>query len=264
MNALPAYFIPHGGGPCFFMDWDPPDTWKNMSKWLQSLSSSLAKPPKAVLVISAHWEEKDFTLAAHPMPPLIYDYYGFPPETYELKYPAPGAPELAEIALDRLTAAGISTRRDDARGFDHGVFIPFKLIFPGADIPIAQMSLKKNLDPAEHLAAGRALTGLRDEDILIVGSGMSYHNLAKFFRGDRAGDSQKFDAWLTQTATAAPQRRDDMLTKWEEAPAAREAHPREEHLLPLMVVAGAAGNDTGRQVFADTVMGCAISAYRFG
>lgn len=264
MKTLPAYFIPHGGGPCFFMDWDPRDTWKKMENWLKSLSASVKERPKAILVISAHWEEDAFTIMSNPAPPLIYDYYGFPPETYELKYPAPGAPDLAKKVAGLLEAAGLPARLDNTRGFDHGVFVPFKLVYPDADIPVVQLSLQRNLDPAQHLAAGRALASLRDEGVLIVGSGMSYHNLEKFFRGDRAGDSQKFDAWLTQAATAEPAQRNDLLIHWEDAPAARQAHPREEHLLPLMVVAGAAGNDKGRQTLSDTVMGCAISGYRFG
>ncbi|MEZ0225770.1 MAG: class III extradiol ring-cleavage dioxygenase [Alphaproteobacteria bacterium] len=264
MKTLPTYFIPHGGGPCFFMDWDPPDTWKKMGAWLTSLPSSLPEKPAAILVISAHWEEDAFTVTTNTAPSLIYDYYGFPPETYALKYPAPGAPALAEKVVHLLAAAGLPARQDATRGFDHGVFIPLKLIYPDADIPVVQLSLQRNLDPAQHIAAGRALASLRDEGVLIVGSGMSYHNLEKFFRGDRAGDSQKFDGWLVQAATAAPSNRDDMLVHWAEAPAARQSHPREEHLLPLMVAAGAAGADEGQQVLADTVMGCAISGYRFG
>lgn len=260
---LPTYFIPHGGGPCFFMEWDPPDTWTKMGDWLGALGSTAAKP-KAVIVISGHWEEEAFTVTANPNPALIYDYYGFPDHTYELTYPAPGAPALAEKVVSLLNKAGLPARLDPARGFDHGVFIPFKLIYPEADVPIIQLSLQRELDPAQHLAAGRALAALRDEGVLIVGSGMSYHNLPRFMRGNGGEAARKFDQWLTQAATAAPEKRDEMLAHWSDAPAARDAHPREEHLLPLMVAAGAAGRDAGTKVLADTVMGCAISAYRFG
>jgi aromatic ring-opening dioxygenase catalytic subunit (LigB family) len=164
-----------------------------------------------------------------------------------------------------LQQAGLPAKLDERRGFDHGVFIPFKLIYPDADIPVVQMSLRKNLDPEEHIRAGRALAALRDEGVLIVGSGMSYHNLAEFFKGGLAArDASAFDDWLTQAATSPAKKRDEMLARWDEAPAARKAHPREEHLLPLMVAAGAAGADTGLHSYADTVMGCAISGYRFG
>ena len=259
---LPTYFIPHGGGPCFFMEWDPPDTWNKMGDWLKNLPRGMEKP-KAVIVISGHWEEDAFAVTANPAPQLIYDYHGFPPETYQIKYPAPGAPELAKKVVALLTKAGLPARLDARRGFDHGVFIPFKLIYPEADVPVIQLSLKEDMDPAEHLAAGRALAPLRDEGVLIVGSGMSYHNLPRFMRGGGSSDAKIFDDWLTAAATADPKRRDELLSHWAEAPSARQAHPREEHLMPLMVAAGAAGGDKGRQVLADTVMGCAISAYKF-
>jgi aromatic ring-opening dioxygenase catalytic subunit (LigB family) len=263
-TKLPTYFIPHGGGPCFFMEWDPPGTWDKMGAWLSSLAADVGEKPKAIIVISAHWEEDAFTVTSGTAPQLIYDYYGFPQRTYELAYPAPGAPALAARVAGLLEKSGITARQDAARGFDHGVFIPFKLFYPDADIPVVQLSLKKGLDPAEHLAVGRALAPLRDEGVLIVGSGMSYHNLPKFFRGGDNPASREFDAWLAQAATAAPDKRDALLTEWEKAPAARQCHPREEHLLPMMVAAGAADGDTGKLGLQDTVMGISISGYRFG
>ena len=262
-QSLPTYFIPHGGGPCFFMEWDPPETWKKMGDWLRGMAADIGKP-KAVLVISGHWEEDAFAVTAGKSPPLIFDYYGFPPETYELTYAAPGSPDLAKKVVSLLAQAGLPARLDDSRGFDHGVFIPFKLIYPDADVPVVQLSLQKDLDPAQHIAAGKALASLRDEGVLIVGSGMSYHNLPKFMRGTGTEDAQKFDTWLTTAATAPSERRDGLLAQWDAAPSARQAHPREEPLLPLMVAAGAAGNDAGKKVLADAVMGCAISAYKFG
>lgn len=263
-DPLPTLFIPHGGGPCFFMDWDPPDTWDHLAAWLRGLGSTFAATPKAVLVISGHWEEEQFTLTGNPHPPLIYDYYGFPESTYQLTYPAPGSPELARHISELLTGAGIPARIDPQRGFDHGVFIPFKLIYPNAGIPIVQLSLKEGLDPAAHLAAGRALASLRQQGVLIAGSGMSYHNLRGFFGG--AGErADRFDAWLTDAACApTPQLRAERLAAWAQAPSAREAHPREEHLVPLMVAAGAGGNDVGTRVFNGRIMGARISAYRFG
>jgi aromatic ring-opening dioxygenase catalytic subunit (LigB family) len=267
INKLPILFVPHGGGPCFFMDWTmgPPDTWHKMATWLGQLGQSIHPAPKAIVVISGHWEEPQFTVTTNGHPPLIYDYSGFPPETYQLKYPAPGSPELAQRVVGVLTEAGVPARSDPERGFDHGVFIPFKVIYPKAEIPIVQLSLKGGLDPATHLEAGRALAPLRDEGILIAGSGMSYHNMRGLMSGHILPESDQFDAWLTESVCVPdPKVRDEKLKQWQFAPAARSAHPREEHLLPLMVAAGAAGQDVGSRIFTDRVMGATVSAYRFG
>jgi aromatic ring-opening dioxygenase catalytic subunit (LigB family) len=265
---LPTFYIPHGGGPCFFMDWSlmgrPADEWDRTAAWLRGLADSLSERPKAIVVISGHWEESAFTAGSGAAPELIYDYTGFPPHTYELKYPAPGAPALAQRIVDLLTAAGLPARTDPARGLDHGVFIPFLLIYPDADIPVVPLSLKTGLDPAEHLAAGAALAALREEGVLIVGSGMSYHNMGAFRTPAATAPSEAFDRWLTTDLEAAPRQRAEGLTHWSEAPAARNAHPREEHLLPLMVAAGAGADDPGQRVFTDEVMAARISGFRFG
>jgi aromatic ring-opening dioxygenase catalytic subunit (LigB family) len=246
------------------MEWNPPDTWQKLGAWLRELGSSTGAGAKAVVVISAHWEEDEFTVASNGNPPLIYDYYGFPEHTYKLQYPAPGSPGLAQRIRELLERAGIPSRSDPERGFDHGVFVPFKLIYPSADVPIVQLSLKAGLDPAEHLEAGRALEPLRKEGVLIVGSGMSYHNLRGFDPAFSAASDQ-FDAWLTEAAGAPDARtREEELRQWQRAPAARVAHPREEHLLPLMVAAGAGGKDLGSKAFTDRIMGVTTSAYRFG
>jgi aromatic ring-opening dioxygenase catalytic subunit (LigB family) len=261
--TLPVLYIPHGGGPCFFMDWDPPQEWNKMAAWLGSIPSLLGSVPKAILVVSAHWEEKHVAITAGLNPPLIYDYYGFPDHTYQLKYDAPGAPVLSQRILDRLTAAEIPAKLDAKRGFDHGVFIPFKLIYPQANLPVVQVSLQAGLDPAAHIAMGRALAPLREEEVLIVGSGMSYHNLRAF--GPGAGPvSDRFDQWLTYWTTKPEEVRNEALLRWDEAPGSRLAHPREEHLLPLMVAAGAAGADLGVKLFEDRVMGATVSAFGFG
>ncbi|MCL2657778.1 MAG: dioxygenase [Betaproteobacteria bacterium] len=264
MFELPTVFIPHGGGPCFFMDWNPPDTWRNMQSFLEGLAAQLAVQPKAVVVISGHWEAPQFTVNSAAKPPLLYDYYGFPEHTYRLEYPAAGSPELAQRIANLLTAEGFACAYDSERGLDHGVFIPLKLIYPEADVPIVQLSLRHGLDPAEHLRAGEALAPLRKEGILLVGSGMSYHNL-RAFGPIGAAASQAFDAWLTATLEMPDvARRNTLLTHWTEAPAARQAHPREEHLLPLMVVAGAAGDAVGTKIYADKILGMTLSAFRFG
>jgi aromatic ring-opening dioxygenase catalytic subunit (LigB family) len=266
--AMPTFFIPHGGGPCFFMDWTimggPADAWHKTEAWLRSLLSTLPRRPKAIVVVSGHWEADVFSASAARQPNMIFDYSNFPPHTYELSYPAPGAPELAERIVQLLEAAGLPARTDSSRGFDHGVFVPFLLIDPTASIPVVSMSLKSSLDPAEHLAAGRALASLREEGILIVGSGMSYHNMRGFFTPAAAAPSAEFDLWLSEAVAADPQSRWEALAGWAKAPSGRSSHPREEHLLPLMVVAGAGFASPGSRMFTDNVMNANISAFRFG
>jgi aromatic ring-opening dioxygenase catalytic subunit (LigB family) len=263
---LPTLYLPHGGGPCFFMEWTlgPPDTWNHMATWLRSIGTSLPRRPQALLVISAHWEEAVPTVMTAPAPPLLFDYYGFPPHTYQLKWPAPGSPELAARVRSLLSGAGIESAADGNRGFDHGVFVPLLLAFPSADVPTVQLSLRAGLDPAEHIAIGRALAPLRNEGVFLIGSGMSFHNMRAFMTAGARQPSLQFDDWLAQAVTREPSARDVELTAWKRAPSARECHPREEHLLPLMVTAGAAGEDRGRQVFKDEVMGVAVSAVQFG
>ncbi|WP_374429803.1 DODA-type extradiol aromatic ring-opening family dioxygenase [Ideonella dechloratans] len=265
-GRLPTVYIPHGGGPCFFMDWNPPHAWDKTAAYLRGIVESLPQRPKAIVLVSAHWLEGDFAVTGGAQPELIYDYYGFPPHTYELKYPAPGEPALAERITSLLGQAGLSSHIDARRGYDHGMFIPLMLMVPQADIPVVQLSLNISLDPAAHLALGRALQPLRDEGVLIVGSGMSFHNMRGY--GDpRFGPvSDTFDAWLTEAVEAPAAERDAALSAWEQAPMARWCHPprAEEHLLPLMVVAGAAGADRGRKVFSDRVMETTLSAFSFG
>lgn len=260
----PTLFIPHGGGPCFFMDW--PETWDHMAVFLRGLGGTLPQKPDAIVVVSGHWEEQAVTVTSGAAPELIYDYYGFPPHTYTLQYPAPGSPDVAQRIRALLHNAGIASAANAQRGFDHGVFIPFMLAFPQADIPVVELSLLKSLDPAEHLAIGAALAPLRAQNVLIVGTGLSYHNLSHFMNGSPVTDqpAQAFDAWLTTAACAPPPERDRQLIHWAQAPGARLCHPREEHLLPLMVAAGAAGADRGQRIYSDTVLGKALSGYRFG
>ncbi len=261
----PTLYLPHGGGPCFFMEWTmgPRDTWDHMAEWLRSIPGSLPATPTALLVVSAHWEAPAPTVTTAQAPPLLYDYSGFPPSTYQLKWPAPGSPELAARVQQLLGGAGIDAKGDASRGFDHGVFIPLKVAYPEPRIPTVQLSLRAGLDPIEHLAIGRALAPLRDEGVLIVGSGMSYHNMRGFMDPRTRDVSARFDAWLAGAIAAEASERDASLADWSHAPMARESHPREEHLLPLMVVAGAAGADRGKQVLHDEVMGAVVSAFRF-
>lgn len=261
----PAFFLPHGGGPCFFMDWTwgPADTWHATQHFLEGVQASLPATPKALLVISGHWEETGFTAGAMENPELIYDYSGFPPHTYELTWPAPGDPDLAARVTTMLREAGLPAGLSRTRGYDHGVFVPLKVAFPEAQIPVVPLSLDRGLDPELHLQAGRALAPLRDEGVLIVASGMSFHNLRAYMRPETREAAAAFDAWLTKAVEAPANQRSELLRYWQNAPYASFAHPRAEHLLPLMVAAGAGGEGPGRRIFRDEPMGAAISAFRF-
>jgi aromatic ring-opening dioxygenase catalytic subunit (LigB family) len=268
---MPTVYLPHGGGPWPWMDMSALVTDQEkqaLTDYLAGLVAQLPRPPRAMVVVSAHWESSVPTVMTNPRPPIFYDYYGFPPETYRIPWPAPGEPRLAARVRGLLEGAGFKTAEDPQRGFDHGTFVPLKLTFPDAKMPTVQLSLEEGLDPARHLAIGRALAPLRDEDVLLVGSGMSYHNLRDFFartpREGRAARSGPFDAWMRKAVLAEPAARDAELTRWQAAPMARIAHPREDHLLPLMVMAGAAGQDRGRIAFHDTFAGFHITAVHFG
>jgi len=257
----PTLFIPHGGGPCFFMD-DPQGLWTELEGFLQLLPNSMPEPPKEILLVSGHWETDGFAFTASAQPPLIYDYNGFPPHTYALRYDAPGAPALAARASALLKEAGLKATLDPARGLDHGVFIPLKVAWPDADVPVVEMSVDQSLNPALHLAAGRALMPLRDEGVLIIGSGMSFHNMRAYRDPAAMGPSAQFDDWLDEVVTAPPPARDSALAEWDSAPMARFSHPREEHLIPLMVAAGAS-EEPGDRIFNGGVLGTMISGFRF-
>ncbi|MBT9548046.1 MAG: dioxygenase [Candidatus Sericytochromatia bacterium] len=264
-KRLPAFFIPHGGGPCFFMDWTmgPADTWDGLAAWLRQMADQVGQRPSAILVISAHWETPAVTITGHARPELIYDYYGFPEHTYHLTYPAPGAPALAKQIQTLLNAADIPAQVDAERGYDHGVFIPLKLIYPDAEIPVLQISLRADLDPAFHHQLGQALAPLREQGVLLIGSGMSFHNLRVFGRDVRP-QAREFDTWLSQAVAQTSTDRAEQLNAWGQAPSGRFSHPREEHLLPLMVIAGAAEQEPGKKVFEGEIMGSVISAFQFG
>jgi aromatic ring-opening dioxygenase catalytic subunit (LigB family) len=237
-----------------------------MADFLRHLAASLPRTPQAIVMVSAHWLTRDVTVTSAAQPALIYDYFGFPPHTYELTYPAPGAPALAAQIVTMLSAAGIACASDPQRGFDHGMFIPLKLIFPKADIPVVQLSLNDSLNPHQQLAVGHALQGLRAQDVLIIGSGMSFHNMRAYGNPKYAPVSDAFDQWLTQAVEAPAPQRERLLSDWTQAPGARDCHPprAEEHLLPLMTAAGAGGSDVGRKVFSDRVMETTLSAFTFG
>jgi aromatic ring-opening dioxygenase catalytic subunit (LigB family) len=241
---------------------DPEGIWAGMAGFLRNLPASLPERPRAILIVSGHWETRGFALTGARTPALVFDYYGFPPHTYQLRYDAPGAPALAGRAAQLLQQAGFSAVIDPQRGLDHGVFVPLKVIFPEADIPVVELSLDAGLDPALHLAAGRALAPLRDEGVLVMGAGMSFHNLRALGDPRLTTPSHQFDAWLGEAAAASADERAERLTRWQDAPAARLAHPRQEHLLPMMVAAGASAQP-GRRIYNELVLGTMISGFAF-
>lgn len=233
---------------------------------LEDIPRQLGAVPAALLVISGHWEEREFTVMAARNPPMVYDYSGFPEHTYQVKYAAPGSPELARRVRTLIEASGIAANLDPQRGFDHGTFTPLVVMYPDADVPVVQLSLRRGYDPAIHLAAGRALAPLRDEGVLIIGSGLSYHNLRQFGPGAKQA-SRSFDDWLQATLVESDSReRESRLLDWSSAPAARQAHPQEDHLIPLMVVVGAAESEKGTLVYHEENLfgGVTASSFRFG
>lgn len=260
----PVLFLPHGGGPCFFMEWG--ETWDHMAAYLRSVRTALPRRPDAIVVMSGHWETQDMVIGSAAHPSLIYDYYGFPPHTYQLEYPVPGAPDVAGKILHLLRDAGIAGTEDARRGLDHGVFIPFMLAFPEANIPVVEISLPTSLDTAGVMKLGEVLEPLRSQNILLMGTGMTYHNMRHLMRPDAVSDARSvaFDTWLQGAVEAPPDRRTKSLLDWEQAPFARDCHPQPEHLLPLMFAAGAAGTDAGHRNYSDIVMGKALSGFRFG
>jgi aromatic ring-opening dioxygenase catalytic subunit (LigB family) len=243
----------------------PPGTWDKMAAHLANLSRDVGVQPRALLVVSAHWEADVPTVYSPPVTSLLYDYYGFPPSAYQLQYPAPGDPKLASEIRGLLANHGLPSAEDSQRGFDHGVFIPLKLAYPKADVPIVQLSLRSGLDPEAHFAIGRALAPLRERGVLIVGSGMSYHNLRALGAPAANADALAFDQWLEAAVSASSAvARNGALARWASAPGARVAHPREEHLAPLFVAAGAAGDDVGSRNYEDAIFGKAVSGFVFG
>lgn len=271
-DALPTIFLPHGGGPWTIADMGLREMYAPLRAYLASLPSLLPTKPRAILCVSAHWETEVPTVQSAARPPMLYDYGGFPPETYEYQWNAPGAPDMAAMVRDHLGHAGFATAEDNARGFDHGTFVPLMVPFPDADMPTFQVSLLGSLDPEAHLKMGRALAPLRRQGVLIVGSGMGYHNMRNFGAAFRnpdarkrvAHDSTAFDTWLQETVQRPADARLQRLAEWDQAPAARPSHPREEHLLPLMVAAGAAEDAPATIALQTDLLGARVSAVHFG
>jgi aromatic ring-opening dioxygenase catalytic subunit (LigB family) len=263
---LPTYFVSHGGGPWPWMKDQYGAAYAQLEASLVDMRRQAGTRPRAVLVVSSHWETDEFTLSSSAAPGMIYDYGGFPPHTYAIRYPAPGDPALAARAAALLNAAGHPASLDAARGFDHGTFSMLAPVYPEADMPVVQLSIRRGYDPATHLAAGRALAPLRDEGVLIVGSGLSFHNLRQFGPGGALA-SHAFDTWLQHVLLELPPaQRERMLLEWASAPYARMAHPREDHLVPLWVALGAAEEEAAACVYheEDFFGSLTVSSFRFG
>ncbi len=264
-TRMPTYFISHGGGPWPWLTGPMRDGMRLLEESLANLPDELPATPHAILMISGHWETPNFTVQTNPNPPMVYDYGGFPEHTYSIQYPSPGSPALASRVVELLTNAGITVGEDPNRGYDHGMYAPLAVAWPDAEIPVVQLSIKRGYDPDEHLAVGRALAPLRDEGILIVGSGLSYHNLGLMGAGS-AAPSRAFDTWLSDAVVdRTPPERTALLRQWEQAPSARISHPEEDHLIPLMVVAGAAEGDPAVRTYhqSDFFGYATASSFRF-
>ena len=263
-TRLPTYFISHGGGP---WPWIPEmaEEFAPLAESLARMPAEIGSRPKAVLMISGHWEGDEYAVMSSPRPPMVYDYYNFPPHTYEISYPAPGAPDLAEEVAQLISDAGLPTRLDAVQGFDHGTFVPMAVMYPKADVPLLQVSMRQSYDPAEHFALGRALAPLRDQGVLIVGSGLSFHNL-RLFNPSAKEPSEKFDAWLGEVLNSSPAERTAQLLDWEQGPFARVCHKEEDHFVPLFVALGAAETDAASRVYHQENIrgGVTASSYRFG
>jgi aromatic ring-opening dioxygenase catalytic subunit (LigB family) len=248
-QKLPTLFLSHGGGPWHVIPQMQLE-FAQTERFLKQLASTLttassAMLPKAILMISAHWETPQFTVSSAQLPAMIYDYSGFPDYTYKLQYAAQGSPQLAQTIKSLLANANITCVEDPQRGFDHGAFVPLMLMYPTAEIPVVTLSIKASYDAAEHIQLGQALAPLREQGVLIVGSGYTYHNMRGYGRPESMAASVAFEAYLTTAIESASQTRNALLTAWQNAPYARQNHPIEDHLVPLFVVAGAAGNDVG-------------------
>lgn len=260
---MPVLFISHGGGPWPFID-GMRNAYAATLQQLALLPTRLPQLPAAILVATAHWEAPQFTVSSSANPSMLYDYSGFPENTYRLRYPAPGSPPLAARISELFAAAGIAHTNDSQRGFDHGTFVPLMVMFPDAAIPVVMLSLKSGYDPLQHIAAGTALQPLRDEGVLIIGSGLTYHNMRGFGHDAATAVAEEFEEFINRTVAETETKRNSALIEWEATPGARLAHPQEDHLLPLMVAVGAAGADLGKRVFVDTVMKIAMGSYAFG
>jgi 4,5-DOPA dioxygenase extradiol len=256
---LPAVFISHGSPTL-------PLERGDAVNFLRELGPSLGRP-EAILVVSAHWDTARPAVSAAEAPETIYDFYGFPPELYRLRYPAPGTPELARRVAGLLDASGMKADIDPERGLDHGAWTPLFHMYPKADIPVAQFAIQSRLGPAHHVRLGVALRPLREEGVLIFASGGATHNLREL-RHQRGNPVPQpwvveFNEWLARAVLS--QRTDDLVGYRDRAPHAVRNHPTDEHLIPLFVALGASDPGAAPQRLHSSISSGVISmdAYRF-
>ncbi|WP_428396240.1 DODA-type extradiol aromatic ring-opening family dioxygenase [Lichenicoccus sp.] len=264
---MPTYFLSHGGGPWPWLKALRPGLYDQLETSLLDVRRELGETPRAILMISGHWEANRFLVSSSARPPMLYDYGGFPEHTYRIRYDAPGAPALAEQVRSLLERGGMATDLDAQRGFDHGTFSLMHTMYPEATMPLVQLALRSDFDPSAHIKVGELIAPLRDEGVVIVGSGFSFHDTLAMRSGTGTASSAVFDRWLNDTLVGSPPHaRRERVIHWATAPAARAAHPREDHLLPLMVAVGAAGDDAGTRIYhqPDFMGAITASSYRFG
>jgi 4,5-DOPA dioxygenase extradiol len=259
MSALPALFLSHGA-PTMAVEDSP------AARFLDGLAAQLPRP-RAILIASAHFEAAVPTLMANPAPTTTHDFGGFPDHLYTLRYPAAGSPELAERAASLLRAAGFTPELDRQRGFDHGIWTPLMRVYPRADIPVVGLSVNPRADARWHYSVGRAVSELRNEGVLIIGSGSYSHNLGALSWQAAAADSPwmtAFASWMRERLLAGDV--DSVLDWQKQAPHARQNHPSDEHLLPLFVALGAGGDPPSTRVLhRSTQLGAlAMDAFAFG
>jgi 4,5-DOPA dioxygenase extradiol len=261
MPKMPALYVSHGSPNLAITPRTP------AYKFLSGLAAELPRP-KAILIVSAHFTTRAPVIATAAKPPMIYDFGGFSPALYEMVYPAPGAPDVSRRAGQLLAAAGMQVAEDATRGYDHGVWVPLKVIYPAADIPVAQVSMQPLADARHHYALGQALAPLRDEGVLIIGSGSMTHNLRAIERDAIAGPPpawvSDFTEWMHDHLIAGD--REAVLDAIDIAPGAQANHPYDDHLLPLFVALGAAGDgEPIRRLHSSYEYGVlAMDTYRFG
>jgi 4,5-DOPA dioxygenase extradiol len=258
MSRLPVLFVSHGS-PMTALDPGRAGTaWRRMARE--------AGRPRAVVIVSAHWETDLPMVTGGAHPETIHDFGGFPDALYAIRYPAPGAPDVAAEVVASLKAAGITAGIDGCRGLDHGAWVPLMHMFPDADVPVVQLSVQPARGAEHHIALGRAIAPLSAKGVLIVGSGHATHNL-RDWRSNATGPSDlryvgEFSEWIAQRLASGD---DDALAAWKSAPDALRAHPSDEHFLPLLVAYGAAGERPQvERVHAEIVgRALAMDAYRF-
>lgn len=265
MTKAPVLFLPHGGGPLPLLG-DPGHA--SLTHFISKLGEDYRRQyakPSAILVVSAHWETTTPALTSAAKPELLFDYSGFPSQSYQYRYPAPGAPDLATDIAKQLEQVGLTSQLDNQRGLDHGVFVPLLMLWPQADVPVLQLSLQRHLDPMQHIKLGEAISALRQQNVLIIGSGMTFHNMRAFFQPALVSSDQvrEFNQYLidSMSPSLSYEQQSSKLADWLNAPGARLMHPREEHLLPLHVCFGAAKGSTAKLLFQNEVINREVLAF---